>query len=140
MLRTGFEYHAKIYGHDGNGKWRQKAIISHDGPIYTARFNADGTHLVTASKDGTAIILGRYADGSWVNKTILKHAHPVRSAIFSVDSRQVVTVSGSHDVKIWRLVAAEMVLDSLPGTPQAATGQGAVLQAGNQKPEANREN
>ena len=135
-----FEYHAKIYGHDGKGKWRQKTIITHAGPIYTARFNADSTHLVTASKDGTSIILGRYAGGRWVNKTILKHAHPVRSAIFSVDSRQVVTVSGSHDVKIWRLVAAEMVLDSLPGTPQAATGQGVVLQAGNQKPEANREN
>ncbi|WP_257296108.1 hypothetical protein [Endozoicomonas sp. YOMI1] len=50
------------------------------------------------------------------------------------------TVIGSHDVKIWRLVAAGMVLDNPPGTPQAATGQGVILHAGHQKPKANRQN
>ncbi|WP_422462273.1 F-box/WD repeat-containing protein [Endozoicomonas sp. ALB115] len=134
------EFQAKIYGHDGNGKWLPKAVISHNGPIYTARFNADGTHLVTASEDGTAVILGRCADGSWVTKVILEHNYRVNSAFFSVDSRQVVTVSASQNVKIWRLVAAGMVLDNPPGTPQAATGQGVVLHAGNQKPEANSQN
>ncbi|WP_257296107.1 F-box/WD repeat-containing protein, partial [Endozoicomonas sp. YOMI1] len=114
-IRSKFK--VKIYGHDGNGKWLQKALISHAGPIYSARFNADGTHIVTASEDRTAIIFGRCADGSWVNKAILRHTRRVNSAFFSVDSRQVVTVSGSHDVKIWRLVAAAMVLDSPPETP-----------------------
>ncbi|WBA81311.1 F-box protein [Endozoicomonas sp. GU-1] len=100
------KYHAKIYGRTGNGNWRERAIITHTGPIRSARFNADGSHIVTASADGTAVILGRYADGSWVNKAILKHSFAVRSAIFSVDSRQVVTVSGKHIVNIWRLVNA----------------------------------
>ncbi|MBO9482857.1 WD40 repeat domain-containing protein [Salinisphaera sp. G21_0] len=134
------KFKVKIYGYNGHGKWLPKAFIRHAGPIYSARFNADGTHLVTASEDGTAVILGRCADGSWVTKVILEHNYRVNSAFFSVDSRQVVTVNGSHNVKIWRLVAAGMVLDNPPGTPQAATGQGVVLHAGNQKPEANRQN
>ena len=137
-LRSKFK--AKIYGHNGNGQWLPKGLISHAGPIYSACFNADGTHIVTASEDGTAVIFGRCTDGSWVKKTILRHTRRVNSAFFSVDSRQVVTLSGSHDVKIWRLVAAGRVLGSLPGTPQAATGQGVVLHTGNQKPEANRQN
>ncbi|WBA81310.1 WD40 repeat domain-containing protein [Endozoicomonas sp. GU-1] len=137
-IRSKFK--VKIYGYNGYGKWLPKAFIRHAGPIYSARFNADGTHLVTASEDRTAVIFGRCADGSWVNKAILRHTRRVKFAFFSVDSRQVVTVSGSHNVKIWRLVAAGMVLDNPPGTPQAATGQGVVLHAGNQKPEANRQN
>ncbi|WP_257263027.1 WD40 repeat domain-containing protein, partial [Endozoicomonas sp. ONNA2] len=107
--RNCSEYHAKIYGLDRNGDWRQRAIITHYGRINSARFNADGSHLVTASADGTAIILGRYADGSWGVKTILKHTGQVRSAIFSANSRQVVTVSGKHTVEIWRLYGEDPV-------------------------------
>ncbi|MGI2029297.1 hypothetical protein [Endozoicomonas acroporae] len=56
-----------------------------------------------------------------MTKVILEHNYRVNSAFFSVDSRQVVTVSASQNVKIWRLVAAGMVLDNPAGT-------------GNQKP------
>ena len=105
---SGTKYHAYIHGRDGNGDWSRRVIATHYGPINTACFNNDGNHLVTASADGTAIILGRYANGSWVEKTTLKHDYPVRSAIFSADSRQVVTVSGERTVEIWRLVASGM--------------------------------
>ncbi|MGI2029295.1 WD40 repeat domain-containing protein [Endozoicomonas acroporae] len=111
------KFKVKIYSYDGHGKWLRKALIRHAGPIYSARFNADSTHLVTASQDGTAVVSGRCANGSWVNKVILRHDYPINSAFFSVDSRQVVTITGSNNVKIWCLFAAGMVLDNPAETP-----------------------
>ncbi|MBO9482859.1 WD40 repeat domain-containing protein [Salinisphaera sp. G21_0] len=106
------KFKVTIYGYDGHGKWLPKALIRHAGPIYSVRFNADGTHLVTASEDGTAVVFGRNAEGNWVNKVILRHDYRINSAFFSVNSKQVVTVNGSDNVKIWCLFAAGMVLDN----------------------------
>ncbi|WP_257265854.1 WD40 repeat domain-containing protein, partial [Endozoicomonas sp. ONNA2] len=119
----GSKFQARIYGNNGSGQWLRKGLISHGGPICSTCFNADGTHIVTASGDGSAIIFGRHADGSWVKKATLWHPRRVESASFSVDSRHVVTVCDRDNVKIWRLDTASVSVDNPPAPEHSSTNK-----------------
>ncbi|WP_257291664.1 WD40 repeat domain-containing protein, partial [Endozoicomonas sp. ONNA1] len=93
----------KIYGHKTDGSWELKADIRHSSWVTSADFSTDGSHIVTASVDGTAKIYGLKADGSWESKTTIRHGSSVPSVTFSADSRHLLIASQNKTVKIYGL-------------------------------------
>ncbi|WP_257276367.1 MULTISPECIES: WD40 repeat domain-containing protein [unclassified Endozoicomonas] len=51
-----FDGTAKIIAQEPDGSWSEKASISHNTPVRSASFSADGSHVVTTSYDGMVII------------------------------------------------------------------------------------
>jgi WD40 repeat protein len=66
--------------------------------ITDAEFSRDGTLLVTASADGTAVVR-RAGDGRLT--ATLQHAAPVNSASFSPGSNRIVTAGVDRRARIW---------------------------------------
>ncbi|WP_448217826.1 WD40 repeat domain-containing protein [Endozoicomonas sp. 2B-B] len=95
----------KIYSQNADGSWKEKADIRHNRLVNSASFSPDGSHVVTASEDGSAEIYGQKADGSWARKASIRHQRSVISATFSADGRHVVTASRDKMVKIYGLNA-----------------------------------
>jgi WD40 repeat protein len=74
-------------------------LRGHTDIVRTAVFNADGTQIVTASKDGTAQVWS--TDG--IQLAILKgHADQVFKAVFSPDGSEIVTTSYDNTARIWK--------------------------------------
>jgi WD40 repeat protein/ABC-type oligopeptide transport system ATPase subunit len=74
-------------------------LRGHTDVVRTATFNADGTLIVTASRDGTAQVWS--IDGRQL--AVLKgHNDQVFSAVFSPDGSKIVTTSYDHTARIWK--------------------------------------
>jgi eukaryotic-like serine/threonine-protein kinase len=73
------------------------ALLGHQGPLTTARFDRAGRKIVTAARDGTAKLWT--ADGKLV--AILKHDGPVNDAAFAAGGQLVVTAAEDHTARVW---------------------------------------
>src|SRR5262249_32671424 len=61
----------------------------------------DGTHLVTASLDGTAKV---WDATTFKRVSVLKHSGPVQQASFSADGRRVLAVGTDRAGRVWDAV------------------------------------
>ncbi len=76
------------------------ALEGHQGPVNSASFSADGTHVVTASDDNTARVWDlRGERPSFV--ALEGHQGPVNSASFSAEGTHVVTASADTTARVW---------------------------------------
>ncbi len=97
--------------------------------IFDASYNPAGTRLVTAGRDGTAMIW----DAKKMSKinSLKGHADWVVNAIFSPSGGLVVTSSSDRTVKVWNPYTFQKVADlageSSVGSPLCFTGDGASL-------------
>jgi WD40 repeat protein len=73
--------------------------MQHDDQIRSATFNADGTRILTTSKDRTA----RVWDGTSGRALAepMRHDADVGGGNFSPDGTKVVTATSSHMVRVW---------------------------------------
>ncbi|WP_422441818.1 MULTISPECIES: F-box/WD repeat-containing protein [unclassified Endozoicomonas] len=66
MLTTAcYDNTVKIIGQQDDGTWIEKATITHDDWISSATFNADGSQVVTSSRDGIVKITELRRKHSW---------------------------------------------------------------------------
>lgn len=77
------------------------AMRRHRDRIESARFNPDGTCVVTAGRDGDALVWDA-ATGLLVHAP-LRHDAPVFDARFSPDGARLVTASADGHVRVWDL-------------------------------------
>ncbi|NTU83483.1 MAG: hypothetical protein HGA45_29620, partial [Chloroflexales bacterium] len=72
---------------------------SHSGAIFGAAYSPDGTRVVTASADGTAIVWDA-ASGDRLT-TLVGHGGWVRGAAYSPDGARIVTASEDKTAIVW---------------------------------------
>jgi len=93
---------------------RETALAGHRGAVWSASFSGDGTHVVTASDDGTARVWDLRGDRpSFV--ALEGHHGAVRSASFSVDGTHVVTASDDKTARVWDLRGERPTFVALEG-------------------------
>src|SRR5262249_48158555 len=86
----------------------QLQTLTHDGPVLDAAFTLNGTGVVTASNDGTAV-LWDVASGQR-RVTYRSDGQPVRSVALTPDGKRVITISGET-------VPVDGLLDADPIAP-----------------------
>jgi WD40 repeat protein len=93
---------------------RETALAGHSGYILSASFSPDGTHVVTASADGTARVWDlRGERPSFV--AFKGHKALVKSALFSPDGTHVVTASADGTARVSDLRGARPNFVALEG-------------------------
>ncbi len=93
---------------------RETALAGHRGAVNVAAFSPDGTHVVTASDDGTARVWDLRANPpSFV--ALEGHREDVHSAAFSPDGTHVVTASYDGTARVWDLRASPPSFVALEG-------------------------
>lgn len=86
-------------------------LSGHTSDVIGVAFAPDGKRLVTASKDGTAIV---WDTATWNAITTLKgHSDAVRSAMFSPDGSRIVTASDDRTANVWN-VQSNSSLNDIP--------------------------
>ncbi len=78
-----------------------------DGSALAANFNADGSLVVTAGKDGAARLWD--AQSGRALAAPLRHSAPISWADFSADARRVVTASLDQTAQVWDVVTAKPI-------------------------------
>jgi hypothetical protein len=77
---------------------RERAVLSHTGPVNSAVFAPDGGRILTASKDGTA----RLWDREGTPLAILRgHTDAVVTAVFAPDDGRILTASDDRTARLW---------------------------------------
>lgn len=74
-------------------------LIGHTGAIRNIGYSPDGTHIITASDDGTARVWDAVTGAELYQ--LAGHAGAVRSASFSPDGKRIVTASTDKIARIW---------------------------------------
>ena len=77
---------------------KRTTIRGHTGPVYAGSFSPDGQWIITAGRDGTAI-LRRTSNQQPL--AILRHQASVRSAAFSTDGGRIVTACEDGSARLW---------------------------------------
>jgi WD40 repeat protein len=85
----------------------------HTDEVLFASFSADGSRILTASRDGTAKLWD--AETGRPLATLVGHTGQVRSAVFSPDGRQAATAGDDAMVMVWAL--PDSVSDSVVLAP-----------------------
>jgi WD40 repeat protein len=80
----------------------------HSGFVNSAFFNSDGTRILTASNDGTAIIWNIMTGDSI--HTLKGHTGEIEYAEFSKDDNKIVTASKDSTVKIWNSKTGKLII------------------------------
>jgi len=81
--------------------------LGHDGIVYSAAFNPDGSCIVTTSGDNTARI---WAAATAKEIAVLRgHENSVASAAFSPDGSRIVTASLDNTARIWDAATAKEI-------------------------------
>ncbi len=83
----------------------RKVLTAQDGSTWGARFSPDGTLIVTASTDGTAMVWK--TEGTLVRE--LRHPSGVTDADFSPDRKTVATTSYDGASRIWDVASGSLV-------------------------------
>ena len=78
----------------------------HDRLVRSAAFSPDGSHVVTASDDGTARVW-EVARAKFVE--LKGHGGPVKAAAFDRDGIRVVTASDDGTARIWEAATGREV-------------------------------
>jgi WD40 repeat protein/DNA-binding SARP family transcriptional activator len=71
----------------------------HRDGMTDVRFSRDGREILTASRDGTAIIWD--ASTAKVRRRLTGHEAPVNSAEYSADGRRIVTAGDDGTIRVW---------------------------------------
>ncbi len=83
-------------------------VLKDVGSVFSARFNFDGTRIVTASSDGKAQV---WNATTFSQVCELKgHDGPVRSASFDLHGNRVVTASDDWTARVWKLTSCSSAL------------------------------
>ncbi len=87
--------------------WRLN-LSGHDGGVWSAAFNSDGSRIVTASNDKTA----RIWDAASGKQLVILDGHQdwVLSAAFSPDGKRVVTASQDGTARIWDAASGQQIM------------------------------
>jgi WD40 repeat protein len=86
-------------------------LRGHDDLIATEAFSFDGTRIVTAARDGTALIWS--ATGTGYPVVLKDDDRPMRAAAFSRDGRHVFTLSADGTLRRWATITQELLRDAL---------------------------
>jgi WD40 repeat protein/DNA-binding SARP family transcriptional activator len=82
--------------------------LSHSGSVTRAAFSADGSRLVTASRDGTVRIWDPYTDAP--EQLVLRgHTGQVDAIAFSPDGSRLASASADGTVRVWALDLDDLV-------------------------------
>lgn len=73
-------------------------VIQQEGWVSSARYSPDGTHLVTASRDGTAWI---WDTQTWEHRATLVHSAWVTHAAYDPKGDVIATTANDGSTKIW---------------------------------------
>lgn len=90
-------------------------LIGHSGAVWDVDFSPDGSHVVTAGQDRTAIVWSvDQAKNDWPLPAFRGHAGPVYACAFSPDGRRVVSAGADRRVLLWDIDQIETIdLDEL---------------------------
>ncbi|NOY62002.1 MAG: WD40 repeat domain-containing protein, partial [Gammaproteobacteria bacterium] len=99
LLLVGIGSSGDINAYDPETGNREPAFIGHIGVTWQANYSADGTRIVTAGDDQTAIIWD--AVTGTILQTLSGHTARLNSAYFSPDGNKVVTASEDGTARIW---------------------------------------
>jgi WD40 repeat protein len=79
-----------------------EAILEgHPGTVHSASFSADGSRVLTMTKNGSALIWGQDAEGQWKATLLDRPLADIKIASFSSDGRRVLTGSVDGIVRVW---------------------------------------
>jgi WD40 repeat protein len=84
------------------------------GTVYTAVFDRNGNHILTASADGKAR-LWESASGQQLRS--FQHDGPVLSAVFNPDETRILTASADDTARLWESASGEQLLPFQHGGP-----------------------
>jgi WD40 repeat protein len=82
----------------GRGKLLELRYGHRDG-VTDVRFSRNGREILTASRDGTAIIWD--AQTAKVRRRLVGHRAPVNSAEYSADGKRIVTAGDDGTIRVW---------------------------------------
>jgi WD40 repeat protein len=74
------------------------ATLHHESGVSQATWNADGTHILTASGDGTARVWDAQSGGEL---TILRHESGVSQATWNADETRILTAGYDSTARVW---------------------------------------
>jgi WD40 repeat protein/predicted Ser/Thr protein kinase len=100
----------------------RKALLKHEGPVWSVRFSPDGQKVLTSSFDGTAM-LSSTATGQRL--LTLVHGLSIERAIFTPRGRHVITLGADWAARIW-----EAETGVLLGTAKAPNDQVRAIEVG----------
>lgn len=88
---------------------RLEHVFSHEAGVHSASFSADGTCVVTTSKDGTARV---WEAGTGEPRTPpLRHEKEVWGAQFSPDGKLLVTCGRDKVARVWSVAMGEQMVE-----------------------------
>jgi WD40 repeat protein len=89
---------------------RQQPLVlrGHTAALSAVHFNADGSKIVTASKDGTARIWN--ARTGKLDQLFAQHTGAIATAELSSDGRRLVTASADETAKVWDVRTGKLLL------------------------------
>jgi hypothetical protein len=93
---------------------RETALTGHRGTVWSASFSADGTHVVTASYDGTARVWDLRGERPGF-VALEGHQGWVTSASFCAGGTHVVTTSEDKTARVWDLRGERPTFVALEG-------------------------
>lgn len=82
----------------GDG-WAER--LDHDDEVLAAAFSADGTIVVTGSRDGRARLWDARHGSPWAGLRPLPHGAPVIDVALDAQRRRVATLGGDGRVRLW---------------------------------------
>ncbi|MCB1127468.1 MAG: WD40 repeat domain-containing protein, partial [Verrucomicrobiae bacterium] len=86
--------------------------------INSVRFSPDNQRIITASQDGTAVIVA--TEGLRVLHRLTGHDAPVNAACFLDDGGRCVTAGADGSVRLWDAGSGEEMIQAVPGHPPEA--------------------
>src|SRR5258706_5627357 len=94
--------------------------IKHKDGVLDANFSPEGTQIVTAGEDFTALISGM--EGTVPPKQLV-HNHQVRAASFNPKGSRVLTVGRDQTARVWDAHSGEPITPALPHFAQIWHGR-----------------
>lgn len=96
------------------------APLRHKAEVVSASFSPDDKLVLTASRDGSAVLWKR--DSGEAAFPPLKHKGPVTSAVFSPDGKLVLTSSEDHTARLWTTATGAGAMPPLQHGAPVASG------------------
>ena len=85
--------------------WAKILFFKHNDIVRSAVFSHDGTKILTASKDRTAVLWDLQGNKL---KIFRRHYHFVNSAVFSPDDNKILTASSDNTAVLWDLAGNKL--------------------------------
>ncbi|RZM75465.1 toll/interleukin-1 receptor domain-containing protein [Leptolyngbya iicbica] len=85
----------------------QERLLAHQSAVFSAAFSPDGTHVTTASFDGTARVWEAMTGNAIA--TLTGHEGAVFSAEFSPDGTHIATASDDGTARVWEVTTGNAI-------------------------------